>query len=315
MTASLCIPTYNRPALLRIAIDSALAQTEPPVEILVGDDSPGHETETLVAELGQNASLPIRYLREGAPLGQAANVERLFREATGERLILLHDDDLLLPSALATLEAAFRSDPSVIAAYGKQLILSEMGAADEAGSERLNRDYRRTGAYAGIQPSALKAALLQQFPNDGYMVATAVARRVGYRIAGVRDACDFAFAINLARAGGRFVFVDSYTTGYRMTVESVSRSRGDRSAWEALRLVLAAPDIDKEDTEVKAWLARQLPYAINAAAREGDLRRALAWYFAPGHRRAILTPGGLARLIRILAPQLTLRLKDALRRK
>ena len=44
-----------------------------------------------------------------------------------------------------------------------------------------NRAYRRSAAYAGLQPDAILAAIWQQFPNDGYLVRTAVAREVLYR--------------------------------------------------------------------------------------------------------------------------------------
>ena len=41
---SICIPTYNQPEFFRQALESALAQTYPNVEILVGDDSTNTQT-------------------------------------------------------------------------------------------------------------------------------------------------------------------------------------------------------------------------------------------------------------------------------
>ncbi|MEH7221468.1 glycosyltransferase family 2 protein, partial [Bacillus toyonensis] len=36
---SILIPTYNRPHYFQLALDSALAQTYPNIEIIIGDDS------------------------------------------------------------------------------------------------------------------------------------------------------------------------------------------------------------------------------------------------------------------------------------
>ncbi len=48
MKVSVIIPTYHRPYLLKETIDSVLAQTVRPYEILIGDDSKNDETADLV---------------------------------------------------------------------------------------------------------------------------------------------------------------------------------------------------------------------------------------------------------------------------
>ena len=44
------------------------------------------------------------YLRNESSLGQAGNVNQLFARARGERLVLMHDDDFLLPGALTAMD-------------------------------------------------------------------------------------------------------------------------------------------------------------------------------------------------------------------
>jgi glycosyltransferase involved in cell wall biosynthesis len=119
-TISVCIPTCDRPQLLRKALESALSQTLPACEILIGDDSSNDASEKVVAAARATSKVPLIYFRNLPPLGQAGNTNRLFRAATGECLVLLHDDDLLLPGALADLANCWKEHPELTAAYGKQ---------------------------------------------------------------------------------------------------------------------------------------------------------------------------------------------------
>ena len=91
---SICIPTYKRTELLRIALNSCVAQTFQDFEIVISDDSPDTRTQEMV----RNFSAPqsVRYVRNEPGLGQARNVNQLFQLARGEFLALLHDDDTLI---------------------------------------------------------------------------------------------------------------------------------------------------------------------------------------------------------------------------
>ena len=48
---SILIPTYNRPHYFQLALNSALAQTYPNIEIIIGDDSTDNKTQELVRKL------------------------------------------------------------------------------------------------------------------------------------------------------------------------------------------------------------------------------------------------------------------------
>ena len=70
---SILIPTYNRPHYFQLALKSALAQTYPNIEIIIGDDS----TDNLTEELVRQSYLPmyknIIYIRNSPSLGQFQN--------------------------------------------------------------------------------------------------------------------------------------------------------------------------------------------------------------------------------------------------
>jgi hypothetical protein len=99
---SIIIPTFNQASLLGRALDSALAQSAPPLEVLVVDDGSTDGTRALV----EGRSTPgLRYLRQ-ANAGVSAARNHGIRAAAGDYLLFLDSDDSLLPGALATLLTA-----------------------------------------------------------------------------------------------------------------------------------------------------------------------------------------------------------------
>jgi glycosyltransferase involved in cell wall biosynthesis len=101
------VPAYNASAHLVRAVESALAQTHPPLEILVIDD--GSKDNTAEVALGLPA--PVRLIRKdnGGP-ASARNLGA--REARGEWLALLDADDWWFPDKLRT-QLSHCADPQV----------------------------------------------------------------------------------------------------------------------------------------------------------------------------------------------------------
>ena len=261
---SICIPTYQRPALLAVALASAMAQRYPHVEIVIGDDSHDDASEQVVLQLqarqqratsGEAARaegiactpphIPdeaapvhtIRYERHRPSLGQAGNVNRLFARARGSRLVLLHDDDVLEPDALQVLASCWDDHPDLTAAFGKQWIIDHDGVVQPAASMELNRRYHRVEANAGLLPVPGVAGIRQMFPNDAYMVDTLAARATAYRgDERVGPACDFDFGLRLCLHAKAIFFVNRELARYRITDESVSsRSFPSMFSYQVLR--------------------------------------------------------------------------------
>lgn len=97
---SIAIPTYKRPELLKLALDSALNQTDySDFEVIVVDNDPVRDSETeKMMSYYQNPK--ISYYKNGINIGMFGNWNRCIQLSSGEYISILNDDDLLHPSYL-----------------------------------------------------------------------------------------------------------------------------------------------------------------------------------------------------------------------
>lgn len=111
------IVTYKRRHDLKETIDSVLAQkVHIKYNLLIIDDCPerNDETEQLISQ--DYASLSnLTYIKNAVNLGQAGNWNRLFVFCKTKYLIMLHDDDVLLPSFLERMDFFLKKNPTASA--------------------------------------------------------------------------------------------------------------------------------------------------------------------------------------------------------
>ncbi|MFH1858292.1 MAG: glycosyltransferase family A protein, partial [Candidatus Omnitrophota bacterium] len=108
---SVIIPTYNRAHFLQRAIECVLKQTFSDWELLVVDNGSTDDTEPLVHQL-QKKDARIRYLFEKRKgLSHARNLG--FKEARGEFIVFLDDDDEWEPEKIKKQTAALESNPEI----------------------------------------------------------------------------------------------------------------------------------------------------------------------------------------------------------
>ncbi len=208
-----------------MALDSCFAQTYSDYEIVIGDDSKTNESQLLVEKIQGEHPGKIRYFRNIPSLGQASNVNFLFKNANGYRLVLLHDDDLLLPNALQDLSDCWTHAPSLTAAFGRQYMVSMDGKILPEDTEWFDKHFRRSGKNAGLVSNPIVAGIVQMFPNDGYMVVTEQARAVGYRpFHEVGEACDFDFGLRLCSETSKIWFHNEYTSAYRFSDDAITKT-------------------------------------------------------------------------------------------
>jgi glycosyltransferase involved in cell wall biosynthesis len=119
---SVLINNHNYGRYLPQAIGSALAQTGPPVEVVVVDDGSTDDSAAAIRAWGDRIVAVFQENR-----GQAAAINRGFAASTGEIIMLLDADDYLLPDATARLVALWT--PQTGALHHRLRMVDEAGLA------------------------------------------------------------------------------------------------------------------------------------------------------------------------------------------
>jgi glycosyltransferase involved in cell wall biosynthesis len=110
---SVCVPTYNRAAILTQTLDTLLAQDYPNFELVVADNASTDETEAVCR--GYAARDPrIRYHRNETNLGLIGNFNRVIELARGEYMVIAGDDDLYESHFLSRLVPVLDAEPQVV---------------------------------------------------------------------------------------------------------------------------------------------------------------------------------------------------------
>ena len=94
MKFSVLLPTRNRVDLLRYAVESVRRQDYGDWEIVVSDNDSSDETESYVRSF---AEARIRYLRSPQFIPVTDNWNKALAESKGDYIVMLGDDDSLLP--------------------------------------------------------------------------------------------------------------------------------------------------------------------------------------------------------------------------
>lgn len=312
-SVSVCIPSYKRPQALGQALQSIIDQDCAPTEILVSDDSPDAASEPIVERARTAAAFPIRYERHEQRLGQNANVNKLFRDASGDFLILLHDDDLLSPGAIRSLMAPVLNDRRVRVVFGLQRVISADGAYLPEVTRERNAS-RRLDRPSVAKDSPLEAGLLQQFPNDSYLIESRLAREIGYRSKEEIDVfgdLDFGIRVGHALGPGEMAFVDEVIADYRLSPDAISinpktQKRDRPIATTELYRSLAALNVPPASEYARQHLLlAYILHMVRGFALQRQRRTALRLFLSAtyGWRRR-LSPKGAYHLALILAPEI-----------
>lgn len=123
---SIVIPAY-KPDFFEAALASALRQNHDEIEIVVSDDCRTDAIERIVEKLSPKSRWPIRYFHNPVPLGEAHNIAHGIRQARGEYIKFLYDDDLLVPDCTRLLFEAMHGKPDITLAAGRRKRIDRNG--------------------------------------------------------------------------------------------------------------------------------------------------------------------------------------------
>lgn len=148
-TISCVVPVFNGERYLAAALDSVLAQTRPPDEIVIVDDGSSDGSPEIVRRYGDR----VRYVRQNNR-GAASARNRGVELCGGELLAFIDQDDLWLPQKLELQLASFAADPGLdICICHVQLRWESARAAERAALG----EHRRAGCVPGYATPAMLA--------------------------------------------------------------------------------------------------------------------------------------------------------------
>lgn len=99
MKLSVLIPTRDRLELLRHAVESVRMQSDVDWEIVVSDNASSQDVSGYIAALRDSR---MRYSRTSSPIPVTDNWNLALEQSSGDYVIMLGDDDALLPNCLET---------------------------------------------------------------------------------------------------------------------------------------------------------------------------------------------------------------------
>ena len=143
---SVVIPTYERPAYLRLALASALEQSYPHLEIIVHDNASEQNSSAVVDAF---ADPRIRFYRNAHTVGQTKNILAAVSKAAGKYVAILGDDDVWQPDFIATLLAPMEADPEIVVAFCDHDIIDADGRVDVEKTEEVTRRFGRRAVNDG----------------------------------------------------------------------------------------------------------------------------------------------------------------------
>lgn len=137
LKVSLIITTYNRPDALAFVLQSALAQTRLPDEIIVADDGSKRDTADIVCYINRYSSIPVKHAwrpDDGFRAAEARN--RALAIAEGDYIVLI-DGDMLLHSEFIADHLKLALKGRLV--QGSRVILSEARTAEILSGDTLPR--------------------------------------------------------------------------------------------------------------------------------------------------------------------------------
>jgi glycosyltransferase involved in cell wall biosynthesis len=227
------IPTYNYARFLGEAIESALAQTYPSVEIIVVNDGSTDDPAAVVEMFG-NVGL-ITQANKGLSAARNAGLA----ECRGELVVFLDADDRLLPDAIATGARLLADNPSLGFAAGYSRFISREGEPQPTVNTPVTREHEPYAALLAHNSIRNPAAVV--FRRQ-------VVDAVGGFVSG-RDACaDLELYLRITR---------SFPVAFHEATVAEYRRHGENMSDNAAAMLRQALEV----------IEQQRPYLVTAARR------------------------------------------------
>lgn len=218
---TIAIPTYKRLDYLKEAVASALAQTYHNIEVLISQDPTENGLDDAIKTWCQNiasSDLRVRYQFNVDNLGLAGNWNACVNAAEGEYIVLIGDDDRLLPNFITTLLSVTDQDTKVI--FSNHYVINSQGDRLESESYQWTKKYRRDYISLGLLTQPEKWVWQNSIPISASLIRTQDAQRLRFKED--LNTPEIEFFLRLAQSSDHFMFVPEYLAEYRVHEHSAT---------------------------------------------------------------------------------------------
>ncbi len=165
---SICIPTFNGQAYLVECLDSVVNQSYKNIEILIVDDNSEDATLSIVQKYIKRDPR-IQLIKNESRLGLVANWNKCLKEASGDWLKLMFQDDIMLPDAVEQMCQLGQS-------LGVDLVLSDR--------TYLCEDPRRSAYFDGLTTLGKSVYANEKLITPDMVIKVLVEDRLKYNFLG-----------------------------------------------------------------------------------------------------------------------------------
>lgn len=262
---SVVIPAYNVAEYVGEAIESALAQTYPNVEVVVVDDG---STDSTAAVIDSYRNEVVVVSQENQGLASARNAG--IRSASGELFALLDADDLWLTDRLDRLIPVLEARPEI------GMVTSDSYVMDgRVPTERRSYVHRRRRPFPASEDEQIAEIARFNFLFVSVVFRRELVDRCGMFAEGLRRAEDYELWTRFLLSGSRAAFVDEPLGYYRVRPGSLSQSPEQAIAHQAV-LERHLPALWKQGAKGYARDAYEIGSRLSASGQ----RRAAIPFFA-----------------------------------
>jgi glycosyltransferase involved in cell wall biosynthesis len=222
---SIGVPVYNGERYLAEALESALAQDHPNLEVLISDNASTDSTAEICRRFGDDGR--VRYSRSPETIEPVANFARVLGMASGRYFgWLAHDDVITSPSYGSTLVERLEANPdAVLCGSALTIFRDDDPQADFVISYE---------DLAGSRPWERARRALFRWPPDGWETLIYGIFRTDPLRRQVAAHPSLRFPLQRLAFEGRFIVVPDELRAFRLHQGSLARRLGERSQFELL---------------------------------------------------------------------------------
>lgn len=282
---SVLIGAYNHGAFISEAVDSALSQSYPNIEVIVVDDGSTDNTKDVLRDYGDR--ITYSYQQNSGP---AAARNRASKMASGSLLAILDADDVWLPDKVRKQLNLLQSAPDL------DLVFSRFAAIDEAGNslgfiypEKIPDQLELIPVPDVDNGYVIEGALVEALLSGCFIPHPSVIMRretldaVGGYDASLGQAEDVDLWKRMALQDAHFCFLDEILLNVRKHGSNISHSHATQAVWSiASKKKILHMVADREPRLrglVRKSLAGNLKLLGDYLAAEGRLTEARREYW------------------------------------